>query len=94
MSVFEMGMLICFGAAWPVNIYKSVKSKTAKGKSLFFLFIVVAGYISGILHKLLYSMDYVLILYIFNLIMVLIDIALYFYNKKREEREQPVGSGC
>src|SRR5450756_2332444 len=46
MSVFEAGMLICFGAAWPTNIAKSLKSRTAKGKSLPFLIIVMVGYVS------------------------------------------------
>jgi len=90
MSVFEAGMLICFGAAWPVNIYKSITSKTTKGKSLFFLIIVTVGYVSGIINKLLFSRDLVLILYIINLIMVLTDIGLFLYNKKREESESAV----
>ena len=33
-QVFEMIMLICFGLSWPFNITKSVRSRTAKGKSL------------------------------------------------------------
>ena len=35
-QVFEMIMLICFGLSWPFNITKSVRSRTAKGKSLWF----------------------------------------------------------
>jgi len=87
LSIFEIGMLVCFGAAWPVNIYKSITSKTTKGKSLFFLIIVVIGYISGIIHKLLYSRDIVLVLYVVNLLMVCADICLFFMNKRREKKE-------
>lgn len=80
MSIFEAIMLVCFGAAWPASIYKSFKSRTAKGKSLAFLFIVLTGYISGILHKVYFSFDWVLILYILNTIMVFMDIILTFRN--------------
>ncbi|NLU52766.1 MAG: hypothetical protein GXX10_07880 [Clostridiaceae bacterium] len=82
MSIFESMMLICFGIAWPINIYKSLKARTAKGKSLWFLIVVVIGYISGIIHKLLYSFDIVLALYVLNLIMVTIDMSLFFRNRR------------
>ncbi len=85
MSIFEIVMLICFGFAWPLSIYKSYTSKSIKGKSLFFLIVILVGYVSGILHKVFYSMDMVITLYIINTIMVSIDIALYFRNKKLSE---------
>ena len=59
MSVFEMVMLLCFGAAWPFSIYRSYKSKKCDGKSLVFLLIILAGYISGMVHKVLYNYDMV-----------------------------------
>ncbi len=85
MSIFEILMLLCFGAAWPVSIYKSIKSKKTGGKSIIFLFIVFTGYVSGILHKLLFSYDLVIVLYIINSIMVAIDIAIFFNNMKLEK---------
>ena len=84
LSVFEAGMLICFGFAWPFSIIRSVKSKSTKGKSVLFLVVVGSGYVFGIIHKLIYSMDIVLVLYIMNLLMVTADTALYFINRKRE----------
>lgn len=84
-SVFETGMLICFGLAWPLSIIKSIRSKSTKGKSLFFLYVILIGYISGILHKLIYSQDLVLILYVINFLMVLADIMLYYKNRRREK---------
>jgi hypothetical protein len=84
MSIFEAGMLLCFAASWPVNILKSLKARTAKGKSVAFLFIIDAGYLSGIVHKVLVSRDPVLILYIANFIMVGIDLVLYFINRRRD----------
>ncbi|MEA4919949.1 MAG: hypothetical protein VB078_03380 [Clostridiaceae bacterium] len=83
MSIFEAGMLLCFGAAWPQNIAKSIKSKTTKGKSVSFLITILVGYICGIANKLIYSRDIVLVLYIINFIMVAVDTGLYFYNKKQ-----------
>ena len=83
MSIFEAGMLICFGAAWPMNIAKSLKTKSTKGKSLSFLLTIMVGYVSGITHKILYSQDIVMVLYIINLVMVSIDTGLYYYNKSQ-----------
>lgn len=85
MSIFEAGMLACFGLAWPMNIYKSYKSRTAAGKSLLFQWAILIGYVCGIIHKLLYNQDLVLYLYILNFVMVLFDTALYFRNKKLDE---------
>lgn len=85
MSFFEAGMLICFGAAWPFSIIRSIKSKSTKGKSIFFLFVILVGYIFGILHKIIISSDLIMILYILNFTLVLIDIILYFINRKREK---------
>lgn len=83
MSIFEALMLICFGAAWPFSIYRSWKSGTSEGKSLFFLLILLGGYLSGIIHKVKYSYDHVIFLYILNFTMVGIDTLLFFRNKKR-----------
>lgn len=94
MSIFEALMLLCFGAAWPVNIYKSIKTASAKGKSPFFLVIVILGYIFGITNKLLYSRDIVMYLYILNLLMVSADLLLYFRNRSLDKkRREEVGRG-
>lgn len=85
MSVFEVIMLLCFGVAWPFSIHKSYTSRQTKGKSVVFLLVVVIGYISGIIHKLLFSRDFVVFFYILNLLMVLTDIMLYIRNKRLEK---------
>lgn len=86
MSVFEVLMLLCFGAAWPFSIYKSFKSKTNNGKSIIFLFVVMIGYLSGILHKLFYSYDPVIFLYALNFIMVGTDAILWFRNGRLNQK--------
>lgn len=82
MSIFEIIMLLCFGTAWPFSIYKSYKARKNSGKSVVFLYIVIIGYISGILHKLIYNYDVVIFLYILNSLMVIADILLYYRNSK------------
>ena len=81
----EIGMLVAFGCSWPFNIMKSLRSRTAKGKSVIFEFIVVFGYLVGLLGKFIaYSRTGVLAystwFYIADILMVAIDIALYFRN--------------
>jgi hypothetical protein len=75
-------MLLCFGAAWPFSIHKSLTSHSIKGKSLVFLLIVWAGYLAGVVHKILYHPDIVIIFYIINLGMVTIDTLLFLRNKR------------
>ena len=82
MSIFEIAMLVCFGAAWPFSLCRSFRSRTNAGKSLFFLGVVFLGYVSGILHKIFFSPDPVIWLYALNGIMVGGDIALYFRNRR------------
>lgn len=84
MKIFEILMLICFGFAWPTSIYKSIISKSTNGKSVMFLYIILLGYLCGIMNKIVNNMDYVLYLYILNFLMVFTDLMLYYRNKKRE----------
>jgi len=84
MSIFEILMLLCFGAAWPFSIHKSWTSRKTGGKSVFFLFVVLLGYAAGILNKLVYDPDAVVWLYGLNSLMVGADIALYFRNRALE----------
>lgn len=83
--MFEVLMLICFGCSWPINVYKSYKSCSTAGKSLTFLLIIVAGYVFGIAGKIMSgNINYVLIFYLLNLLVVSADIVLYFRNKALE----------
>jgi hypothetical protein len=81
-NIFEAIMLTCFGAAWPFSIWRIWKTKAAWGKSLWFLIIILTGYACGVVHKVLNSLDYVIILYIMNSILVSIDIALTLKYRK------------
>lgn len=87
MSIFETGMLLCFGASWPLNLIKAWRSRTAVGQSFWFLLVVNVGYISGIVHKILYSPDIVMVLYVINFLMVFANICVWFRNKKLDRQK-------
>lgn len=86
MSIFEAGMMICFGISWPIAAYKTFKSKRVDGKSLRFSSLIFLGYIFGILHKILYNNDYVIWLYILNMVFLSLDMGLHvkykYFTKK------------
>ena len=94
-EIFEVIMIVSFGASWPLNVIKSYKARTTKGKSLAFLCLIFFGYIAGILSKFLneaYMASistkwYVLFFYILNLIMVGVDLCLYVRNRKLDKEE-------
>lgn len=88
MSIFEMMMLLCFGFAWPLSIYKSITSKSIEGKSVLFMFVILTGYIFGMVHKLMYNLDIVIVFYLINFMMVSVDIGLYYYNKNRRKIQE------
>ena len=52
-SLLEMLMVICFGLSWPLNIRKAWKARSTKGMSLPFYLLIWAGYVVGIVGKLL-----------------------------------------
>jgi hypothetical protein len=82
-ELLEAIMVISFGISWPVSIIKSLTSRTAKGKSQFFMFMILFGYGAGIASKLVSGkITYVFIFYVLNFIMVGIDTVLYFRNRK------------
>jgi len=76
-------MMVLFGLSWPMNIIRSVRSRTAKGKSVWFLFFIILGYLAGIASKILAGhITYVLFFYVLNILMVSTDVVLYFRNRR------------
>lgn len=85
-DILETMMMICFGFAWPMNILKTLQTRSTKGKSLFFLVIVVIGYIFGITAKIIaQKINYVLFFYSLNFVMVLTDLTLYIKYSRAEK---------
>ena len=93
-ELLEIIMIVSFGASWPMNVIKSYRTRTTKGKSLAFLCLIFFGYIAGVISKLVNESYmqafaqkwYVLFFYILNLIMVGADLILYFRNRSIERK--------
>lgn len=90
MSIFEAGMLICFGASWPAAVYKTYKTKNVAGKSILFLFLILLGYSCGIMHKIMYNPDGVLYLYVLNFMLVFCDFLLYLRYQNPKDPVEPI----
>ena len=89
-ELMEVCMIIAFGCSWPINVIKSYKVRTTKGKSLAFLLLIFGGYICGITGKLLspgYKW-YVLFFYVLNFIMVGVDLLLYARNYRLDKERE------
>ena len=76
-----------------MNVIKSYKARSAKGKSIGFLALIFFGYIAGIISKFtneaymasFATKWYVLVFYFINLAMVGADILLYVRNRRLDK---------
>ena len=92
-ELLEVIMIVSFGASWPLNVLKSYRARTTKGKSLAFLLLIFFGYIAGIASKLVsdtYMASigqkwYVLFFYVLNFVMVGADLCMYVRNRKLDK---------
>ena len=93
-AILEAGMMVAFGFSWPMNVIKSYKVRTTKGKSLAFLILILLGYIVGITAKFINpdymanidKLWYVVTIYIINFVMVFTDLMLYIRNYKLDKK--------
>ena len=82
-SILEATMLVCFGLSWPINTMKAYRARSAKNMSLPFILMIISGYVAGISAKLLTNQtNYVLAVYFINLVVVSLNLLVYFRNKK------------
>ena len=90
-SVLEATMLICFGLSWPINAVKAWKARTAKATSSLFLALITFGYIAGTAAKFVgHNINWVLIVYIFNLVMLAINDIIYLRNLRLDKKAEAV----
>ncbi|MBQ9750227.1 MAG: hypothetical protein IJV87_06570 [Clostridia bacterium] len=90
----EIVMIVSFGVSWPMNVIKSYKERTTKGKSLAFILLILFGYVAGITSKFVnesYMANigqkwYVLFFYVLNFIMVSADLCLYVRNYRLDKQ--------
>ena len=93
-EILEVIMIVSFGASWPLNVIKSYRARTTKGKSLPFLCLILFGYVAGIVSKFVNdaymasfaSKWYVLFFYFLNFIMVAVDLGLYIRNYQLDKK--------
>ncbi len=91
-QIFETGMLICFGLSWPFNIAKSLRARTAKGKSMLFEIIVIAGYLMGLAGKFVSgNVTYVAVVYVLDILMVSCDLAITMRNHRLDKMRENEG---
>lgn len=93
-EILETVMIVSFGLSWPMNVVKSYRARTTKGKSIMFLLFILFGYVAGITSKFINpdymanfgSKWYVLVFYILNFLMVSADLVLYFRNRAIDKK--------
>ncbi len=93
-ELLEIIMIVSFGASWPLDVVKSYRARTSKGKSLPFLCLILFGYIAGITSKFVnpeymanFSQKwYVLFFYFLNAFMVALNLIIFFRNKKLDKK--------
>lgn len=82
-EIFELIMVICFGLSWPLSVYKSASPAPPRGKACSLRCSSGQGYVSAIIGKIVtQNLTYVFYFYILNIVMVSIDICLYFRNRR------------
>ena len=87
--------LVCCGLSWPFNIAKSLRSGTAKGKSLQFEICIVIGYLFGIAGKFIGgNVTYVLVVYVLDVLMVCTDIVLTCRNRRLDRLAEEKGAAA
>ena len=86
-EILEILMIVCFGFSWPMNVVKSYRARTTKGKSLGFLMMIIIGYICGIASKIIGGSYkwYVMFFYVLNLFMVSLDVGMYVRNYRLDQ---------
>lgn len=89
-EVLETMMLICFGCSWPMNLVKNYKCRSAKGMSLPFILLLVAGYLAGITAKIITvgHVNFVMVVYLINLAMITANLLVYFRNRMLDKQAE------
>lgn len=85
-QILEVLMLVLFGLSWPFNILKSIRSRTAKGKTLTFHFFILTGYLCGLASKFISgNITYVVDFYIVDIVLVTTDLILTIRNVRLDK---------
>ena len=91
-DLLEMFMVILFGASWPFNLAKLIRSRTTRGASLLFYIMIDLGYVAGSLSKIIKLRAgittpwYVWFIYCLNFCLVFAAVVIYFRNRALERK--------
>lgn len=96
-DIFEILMIVAFGASWPFNIVKAYKARTTKGTSLLFTLLIFFGYVAGIISKIIrnnwaFLPTLAFVFYCVNLAMLTCALLIYFRNTKLDKSNASDGS--
>ena len=87
-EILEIVMIVSFGFSWPISVVNNYRSRTAKGMSPFFILLIMSGYLAGIAAKILSgNYSFVLAVYILNLVLVSLNLLIYFRNLRIDQKE-------
>lgn len=93
-DILETAMLVCFGCSWPLSVYKNIKARSARAMSLQFILLIITGYIAGITAKIMRgNFSYVLVMYIINLVIVSVNVVVYFINRRYDRQAEQNSAG-
>ena len=86
----ESLMMIAFGASWPMQIIKTVKTKNPMGKSFTFLWLILLGYLAGVASKIISGklLTAAALCLCINTVMVATDLTLSLTYLRRLKRQQ------
>ena len=95
----EALMILLFGLSWPTSILKSIRSRTAKGKTPLFEILILLGYVFGIIRKFIQLSEYraagttpgflfwfAWIFYFINMSCIIVDLILYVRNARLDKK--------
>ncbi|MBP3313978.1 MAG: hypothetical protein J6K84_04905 [Oscillospiraceae bacterium] len=90
----EATMLLCFGVSWPISLAKSIQAKTAKTTSVWFILLIMAGYMAGITAKIIsHTTGYILVVYFLNLAVVSCNLIVWCMNHSRDRKQEKCQKG-
>lgn len=82
-NVLETIMMLGFASAWPFNIIRAYRARTAMGTSLSFMCVIEFAYVCGMLSKIVAdNVTYVFAFYVLDFALVAVAIGLYFRNRR------------
>lgn len=78
-------MMVCFGASWPIGLWKLWTSKSCGGVSIRFYTLIISGYVLGLL-RFIGAWNWVGWFYLMNISMVAMAMGLVISYRVRDRK--------